>query len=164
MANNFNFPPHAPVPAVAPVIFHNRIVDGNRLCSMVGFLLVPSKRRNRLSGLKSVPNEFFFPDTQNRQLQAASLGVFDRQTCNAVDNPAIRGSVFDQHICVGGIAQTAINCNVRNERDLWRDESFKLLLLNISSSTTEPLIIAMESWSVWGPSAWCATLSIAPEL
>lgn len=53
----------------------------------------------------------------NRNLAVANMPVMSRDLCNAVENPAIRGVVFDQHMCVGDVILVNANCNVRNESE-----------------------------------------------
>lgn len=96
MTNNFLFTPNEPRPFIRDVVMHNRIVPDQTNCQLVGFLIAAG--------------------TQNRQLQGVNQPVLARETCNAVDNPAIRGRVFDQNICVGQLAVTANNCAVSSEK------------------------------------------------
>ena len=89
--------PDNPRPLVAAVNFYNRIVADTRTCHAVG--LQPVTR------------------TVNHQMVQALLPVLNRDICNAVANPLIQGSVFDQHMCVGEVtANAATNCNVRRVR------------------------------------------------
>lgn len=46
-----------------------------------------------------------------RALEVNNVPVFNRQSCNTVDDPMVRGFVYDQNICIGDTALTDL-CGV----------------------------------------------------